>query len=283
MLWRILAIWLLSVSAVCAQSAGTTSGAPESASPTGAASVSGDSSLFLSNTLWLNQMRLNALIRLSLWENRQQLIPVLKPRQPAGGPRHILADLSLKLKTGDPYAIPGYDFRSDPSYRVAYARQFVLPEHSQRLRNALMLSPTLLIPVVTRLLEGLGTRLFRSRPQDPYRDLSLGDTEIRMMQLLWQTPGMTLSEWYRQYYTHFDGRRLTFTVFENLVLRLQAKKLVELRKPPGDTQRLYPLISRQQLLIRIRSYLQNSDIISSPDRHEELLFMEQMLEAVPQE
>ncbi|MEJ2636820.1 MAG: hypothetical protein P8184_16210 [Calditrichia bacterium] len=101
--------------------------------------------------------------------------------------------------------------------------------------------------------------LLRKKEENRYVSLDMTDDEIRMMQFLWDQPGLMPTEWYSTYQDQHSQPLLTYMVFQENITDLENKYLINPRKFPNDRVLYYPAITANDLIFRLKDELSGLD------------------------
>jgi hypothetical protein len=228
------------------------------------------------NEQWLNQLQGRAMIRLWSWDNEEKFSYSLEIYYAQLNAIQMMPDLGRMISLSDPYANPEYDFRDDPAYRLAYAREIVAPEHGKP-GNVLWVSPLTAVYLAYLGFREIGSKYFRSS-KDPYEGVSLSTAEIEMAWIIWENPDLSAVDWYRAYYQRNESKDITFLVFQRRIDELLKKKIIAARRVFNEGNRYTPAISRSLLIRKIEEQWQSGDAISDSLRYQEFLRMRGLLE-----
>ncbi|GAB4377113.1 MAG: hypothetical protein Kow0042_24320 [Calditrichia bacterium] len=112
--------------------------------------------------------------------------------------------------------------------------------------------------------------LLKKREENRYQGLMLSDREIRLMEILWENPGLRGEEWYISFIQNAPPGEVVYEIIEKDLSELEAKYLIKSKKLPEGVIQYFPAISRADLILKLKGELQNLDAQRYPERFLEI-------------
>ncbi|NIW79524.1 MAG: hypothetical protein GWN16_08745, partial [Calditrichae bacterium] len=221
----------------------------------------------------VDEMTMRARLQLWLWEHEDNLSPgTLQLRLSNNQQSSALLNITKSLKPDSLSKIEEFDFRDNTHHEL---------QRAARLRDEIQFKDpnTIRAKLAVPLSFDFASRNCTNKlDEDDYPILD--STEIAMINILWQKPDISATDWYRYYHRHFSSQSMTFSGFEQRTNILVDQKVVCKRKYGVSKRRYSATISPDGLMLKVKEALLASDAVLNYSRHQGLLQMRNQLEDI---
>ncbi len=177
-------------------------------------------------------------------------------------------------QSGNPYLQLRTGFQNSTAFEFDYSEKIRRDDNVKReLGNSAGVFP--IIPAAMLALYGAQKAFLALRPAPP---LQLDQVDTRLLEILWERPGISAVEVYRQFTNTEEKHPLTFMPLQQRLKKLRRLGLLESRRVENGPQVYLPKMSRKELRKTIEARLREASKGQDKTRYWQLQQMLRLLD-----